>query len=79
MSVILCTCEFPEAVAHKAGTSVCRTCGGWVSSPPQPDHKGNKPRRAVIGRNEPCHCGSGKKYKRCCLSHEKTARRKSGK
>jgi SWIM/SEC-C metal-binding protein len=19
------------------------------------------------GRNEPCHCGSGKKYKRCCL------------
>ena len=21
-----------------------------------------------IGRNEPCHCGSGKKYKKCCLS-----------
>jgi len=21
-----------------------------------------------IGRNEPCHCGSGKKYKRCCLN-----------
>ena len=20
-----------------------------------------------IGRNEPCHCGSGKKYKKCCL------------
>jgi hypothetical protein len=20
-----------------------------------------------IGRNEPCPCGSGKKYKRCCL------------
>ena len=19
-----------------------------------------------IGRNEPCHCGSGKKYKQCC-------------
>jgi preprotein translocase subunit SecA len=19
-----------------------------------------------IGRNEPCHCGSGKKFKRCC-------------
>ena len=19
------------------------------------------------GRNEPCHCGSGKKYKKCCL------------
>jgi hypothetical protein len=22
---------------------------------------------AAIGRNEPCPCGSGKKYKRCCL------------
>ncbi|MFQ5700146.1 MAG: SEC-C metal-binding domain-containing protein [Myxococcota bacterium] len=22
---------------------------------------------AKIGRNEPCPCGSGKKYKRCCL------------
>lgn len=20
-----------------------------------------------VGRNEPCHCGSGKKYKKCCL------------
>ena len=23
--------------------------------------------RAKIGRNDPCHCGSGKKYKHCCL------------
>jgi uncharacterized protein YecA (UPF0149 family) len=22
-----------------------------------------------IGRNEPCPCGSGRKYKRCCGSH----------
>lgn len=21
-----------------------------------------------LGRNDPCHCGSGKKYKRCCLN-----------
>src|SRR5438309_2684815 len=21
-----------------------------------------------VGRNDPCYCGSGKKYKRCCLS-----------
>lgn len=20
-----------------------------------------------IGRNEPCHCGSGKKFKKCCI------------
>jgi len=27
-----------------------------------------------IGRNEPCHCGSGKKYKKCCLDKDKAAR-----
>ena len=26
---------------------------------------------AKIGRNEPCPCGSGKKYKKCCLLQEK--------
>jgi len=28
-----------------------------------------------LGRNDPCPCGSGKKYKKCCLgkkSHEHT-------
>ncbi len=24
-----------------------------------------------IGRNDACHCGSGKKYKKCCLEHER--------
>ena len=28
-----------------------------------------------IGRNEPCPCGSGKKYKKCCLPGNKTAKR----
>ncbi|MGZ3159642.1 MAG: tetratricopeptide repeat protein, partial [Burkholderiaceae bacterium] len=23
-----------------------------------------------IGRNDPCHCGSGKKYKQCCMQRE---------
>ena len=22
-----------------------------------------------IGRNDPCPCGSGKKYKKCCMQH----------
>lgn len=26
-----------------------------------------------IGRNEPCPCGSGKKYKRCCLAKQEAA------
>jgi hypothetical protein len=24
-----------------------------------------------IGRNQPCPCGSGKKYKKCCLNKPK--------
>ena len=35
-----------------------------------PSEGGNKPVRksskAQVGRNDPCPCGSGKKYKNCC-------------
>jgi hypothetical protein len=30
---------------------------------------------AKIGRNDPCACGSGKKYKKCCLAHDEAAAR----
>jgi tetratricopeptide (TPR) repeat protein len=26
-----------------------------------------------LGRNDPCHCGSGNKYKKCCLSKDEAA------
>lgn len=40
----------------------------------KPTEEGNRPQQPVvrgrkIGRNEPCPCGSGKKYKRCCGSN----------
>src|ERR1700687_1121529 len=28
-----------------------------------------------IGRNDPCHCASGQKYKRCCQEKDETAER----
>lgn len=28
-----------------------------------------------LGRNQPCHCGSGKKYKKCCLRKDEDTRR----
>jgi hypothetical protein len=28
-----------------------------------------------LGRNDPCHCGSGKKYKQCCLAKDEAAER----
>ena len=30
---------------------------------------------AKIGRNDPCPCGSGKKYKKCCLLQQDGAKR----
>lgn len=41
--------------------------------PPQKSIGGGETIRrpiAKLGRNEPCHCGSGKKYKRCCLEKD---------
>ena len=29
--------------------------------------------QARPGRNEPCHCGSGRKYKQCCLPKDEAA------
>jgi len=33
----------------------------------------SKTSMAKTGRNDPCHCGSGKKYKRCCLEKDDAA------
>src|SRR5271169_146662 len=30
-----------------------------------------------LGRNAPCHCGSGKKYKNCCLGKDEAAGRET--
>ena len=31
----------------------------------EPNQRPTSPRKAKIGRNDPCPCGSGKKYKKC--------------
>jgi hypothetical protein len=30
-----------------------------------------------LGRNDPCHCGSRKKYKQCCLAKDEAAEREA--
>ncbi|WP_202943861.1 SEC-C metal-binding domain-containing protein [Natranaerobius thermophilus] len=35
---------------------------------PEKEFTNAKQSNNKIGRNEPCPCGSGKKYKKCCLS-----------
>jgi HEAT repeat protein len=44
----------------------------WDEGPYLPPPAGATYRRAApkVGRNDPCPCGSGKKYKKCCLRPE---------
>ncbi len=45
---------------------------GWLNPSYDPDRPSDEPTRPIrnesakIGRNDPCPCGSGKKYKKCC-------------
>jgi hypothetical protein len=32
---------------------------------------------AALGRNDPCHCGSGRKYKQCHLDQDEAAAREA--
>ena len=34
-------------------------------NPPKPKQAGHK-----VGRNDPCPCGSGKKFKKCCMAKQ---------
>jgi hypothetical protein len=36
--------------------------------PPKPTTQAAKAKKTKVGRNERCPCGSGKKYKRCCIN-----------
>ena len=40
----------------------------YASFPTENTRKSTKTKK--LGRNEPCHCDSGKKYKKCCLDKD---------
>jgi hypothetical protein len=40
----------------------------WPTWQPRPPPSAPRQAGAKVGRNEACPCGSGKKFKRCCLS-----------
>ena len=52
----------PRAVAQYAhmGRSIAEVLAGRDADAPELTHD------AKVGRNDPCPCGSGKKYKKCC-------------
>lgn len=41
-----------------------------VYQPFKPDKPGKMSKKP--NRNEPCHCGSGKKYKNCCMDNDES-------
>ncbi|MFO7936135.1 MAG: YchJ family protein [Kiritimatiellia bacterium] len=59
------------AFDHHERAEFTKINGEWVFMDgrifgPEPERR-EKPK---IGRNDPCPCGSGKKYKKCCISKD---------
>ena len=69
LNPVLCGPECSETASTPRG----RTQGGSMSRLRRLlglDASAPESRLPAVGRNEPCPCGSGKKYKRCCLDKE---------
>lgn len=62
--------EDGTTVTHHERSSFRRDAEGWVyvdgELPEARRRAGGASATRKIGRNEPCLCGSGRKYKRCC-------------
>jgi tetratricopeptide (TPR) repeat protein len=61
----------PDIIAQHAGTTgkqLFRMRDVLIAQAERERTKGFNVPAERVGRNEPCPCGSGKKYKRCCLA-----------
>lgn len=81
MSYSICQCEKPSPGEHNFCTTCDGLVEGafdtsfkpWeldvnFSPPARRTHPGHSPKQGPpkIGRNDPCPCASGKKFKKCC-------------
>jgi len=56
------TAKAPDLIPH-----YIETLNAWrISQQVAGQFRTEEPNLGKVGRNEPCPCGSGKKYKRCC-------------
>ena len=53
---------------------VDRWIAAWKATSPRSVSSNGAGGQRKVGRNEPCPCGSGKKYKKCCLGSDEAAR-----
>lgn len=65
----LCHCENPLPKPFGNGLT-CEQCGMWYDEQEWKRDPRRLPKtiqKNKIGRNDFCPCGSGKKFKKCCL------------
>ena len=55
-----------KRLVHRERSSFRREDGLWVYVDGEVNPKAPPRQVAKVGRNEPCPCGSGKKFKKCC-------------
>ncbi len=55
-----------EPMAHHERAFFRRENGIWLYVDGEVNPKGQPRHVEKVGRNDPCSCGSGKKYKKCC-------------
>lgn len=58
--------EGKELQVHHERSNFIRENGRWVYVDGKMNPGGDPVRVEKVGRNDPCLCGSGKKYKKCC-------------
>jgi SEC-C motif-containing protein len=51
---------------HHERSQFRKEAGRWVYVSGEMNPKGEPRRVTKVGRNDPCACGSGRKYKKCC-------------
>lgn len=70
--------ELRPGTRHMRGTNALlprvEVTVDWPQAPDEQPPVFVRP-RATVGRNAPCPCGSGRKYKRCCLPQDEAAER----
>ncbi len=59
---------------RSAGRKTVLVKYGWKHKSLAPTGKKDSIRpiknQSSLGRNDPCYCGSGKKYKKCCMTRD---------
>ncbi|OIQ17123.1 MAG: hypothetical protein BM556_12980 [Bacteriovorax sp. MedPE-SWde] len=55
-----------QSLSHHEKSTFSKVDGAWLFVDGQPVQTPIKRAGAKVGRNDPCSCGSGKKFKKCC-------------